>query len=662
MRALLKDRRQAGVKLAEKISLSDEEKKQTVLIALPRGGVEVATEIAKALNLPLDVLIVRKVGHPLYSEYGIGAVTEDDFSWLDEEALGVEKIPQATLDELFQQAKNEVARRKSQYRQDRPLIEIENKIVIIVDDGLATGVTARLAARYLRFRDAKKVILAVPVCVGKADHLKHEFDQVVCLSESSQFNSVGQFFRSFEQLTDEEVIAMLNETYKKHPLPSFDVRQFPLEIRPVEQLILKNAVALKTDFDFAKIIERIKSAKIVMLGEATHGTREFYEIRRWITQQLVEHHGFNIVAVEGDWPACAAVDQYVRSKTKFDQAYEVLRSFRRWPTWMWANTDMVKWVQWMKEFNSIKSYKNQVGFYGLDVYSFFDSVDEVLASLQKIDPKMAAEAKQQYACLKPFQRNEKSYARSLHQRPDGCSKEVVKVLQSLLQLKLERGQAHSLFDIQQNARIVKNAEHYYSALIHGTEESWNIRDHHMLETLNLLLKKHGPYAKAIVWAHNSHVGDHRATDMLDAKHVSLGGLAREEWGADKVVLIGLGTYRGEVTASRAWDGPIETIVVPPAYEHTYEHLFHHAAMALDSNSLFLWLKDELKNSELKKVRGHRAIGVVYNPLHERRWNDVPTSLTERYDGFLFVDQTHALTALKQKFEAKDIPETWPGGF
>jgi len=658
MRALFKNRRQAGEKLAEKINLSDEEKKQAVLVALPRGGVEVGVEISKALNLPLDVLIVRKVGHPLYSEYGIGAVTEDDFAWLDEEALGVEKIPQATLDELFAEAKKEVFRRQSEYRKDRALIEVENKIVIIVDDGLATGVTARLAARYLKFRNAKKVILAIPVCVGKSDHLRHEFDQVICLNESSQFSSVGQFFRSFDQLTDEEVLDLLAEVQKNHPLSSFDVRQFP----PVEQILLKNSVALRSKNDFEKIVENIKDRKIVMLGESTHGTQEFYAFRRWLTKELVEKHGFSFIAVEGDWPACAEVDEYVRSKEKLDHSFEVLKSFRRWPTWMWANNEVAKLVQWMKEFNAGKSFKSQIGFYGLDVYSFFDSMSEVLHSLKDINSEHTQELKSYYACLDRFNGNEKLYARSLHQAPEGCSKEVAEALRLVLRMKLQRGQSHKLFDLQQNARIVKNAEYYYSSIIHGTEDSWNIRDRHMVETLELLLDKHGPSAKAIVWAHNSHIGDYRATNMVQAGHVNLGGLARKFWGEENIALIGFGTYRGEVLASRAWDGPVEVMQIPAAYDETHEHLFHNAANALNCNSLFLWMTQEIKNSELKKVRGHRAIGVVYNSLFERKGNDVPTCLTERYDGFIFVDQTHALSALKQKFQTKDIPETWPRGF
>lgn len=658
MRALFRDRRQAGLKLAEAIQLSDDQKANTVLIALPRGGVEVGVEISKSLQLPLDVLIVRKVGHPLYSEYGIGAVTEDDFSWLDQEALGVEKIPQATLDELFAREKKEVIRRKSEYRRDKPLVEIENKTVILIDDGLATGVTARLAARYLRFRDAQKVILAVPVCLGKTEYLRSEFDEIICLGESSQFTSVGQFFREFDQLTDAEVIALLDEVDRIHPRSYFDVRQFP----KMEQLVLKNAVALKKRDDFEQIIDKVKSSQVVMLGEATHGSQEFYEWRRMISQELIEKHGFNLIAVEGDWPACAAVDRYIRDSKKEDQAYETLRSFQRWPGWMWANTEMMKLTQWMKQFNHNQSPKRQVGFYGLDIYSFFDSVDEVLRILAQISPEMEKKARDLYSCLNRFDRNEKSYARSLHQEPEGCSQQVVEVLKEVLQLKVERHQASQLFAVQQNARIVRNAEQYYSAIIHGTAEGWNIRDRHMFATLKSLLDKQGVQGKAIVWAHNSHIGDHQSAMFKQSGQVNLGGLAREEWGKDLVSLIGFGTYRGEVIASKAWDGPTAVLPVPPARESTYEHIFHHAAVALKSNSFFLWLKEDLQNSELKKAKGHRGIGVVYNPIGERRENDQPVSLTERYDGFLFVDQTHALTPLKQKFQRKDIPETWPIGF
>ncbi len=658
MMSLFKDRRQAGSRLAEKIKLSDLEKSNTVLIALPRGGVAVGFEIATSLQIPMDVLIVRKVGHPLYSEYGIGAVTEDNFSWLDPDALGVTKIPEETLTKLFEQEKKEVVRRRLKYRNDRPLVELKGKTVLIVDDGSATGVTARLAARFAKFRQAKKVILAIPVCLGTADHLREDFDEVICMSESSNYKSVGQFFRHFEQVTDEEVMSLIaqSDKNKSNVIP---IAEVPLTI---EQVVLKNAVPLRTRFDFKKLTEKLKNAKIVMLGESSHGTQEFYEWRRLISQELISQHGFNFIAVEGDWPACSKVNDFIKSPEKTQDVHHVFKNFERWPTWMWANTDSIKLAEWLKKFNEKKSAKTQAGFYGLDVYSFFESMDEVIKTLHKIDPEAAKQAKQHYACLEKFERDERSYAKSLYQFPEGCASQVVQALQDLLKLKLGRADASALFEAQQNARIVKNAEHYYSALVHGNEDSWNVRDHHMMETLDVLLKRHGPDSKAIVWAHNTHIGDYRATNMVDYGQVNIGGLAREEWGESQVALLGFGTYKGEVVASRAWDGQVEVMPVPPGRADTYEDVFHKVALELNSNSFFLWLKDDLRNSELKKIRGHRAIGVVYQPNSDRNGNYVPTSLSQRYDGFVFVDQTHALTPLKQKFLKNEIPETWPQGF
>ena len=658
MISLFKDRRQAGVKLAEKLKLSDSEISNAILIALPRGGVAVGVEVANALQIPMDVLIVRKVGHPLYSEYGIGAVTEDEFSFLDPEALGVDKIPEEIIAELFAQEKKEVARRRLKYRNDRPLVDLKNKVVIIVDDGLATGVTARLAARFAKFKEAQKVILAIPVCLGSADSLRQDFDDVVCISESSNFNSVGQFFRQFDQVSDEEVIHLLADA-QKQLTGAIQPPEVPLTI---EQVVLKNAVPLRTRFDFKLLTEKLKNAKIVMLGESSHGTQEFYEWRRLISQELISQHGFNFIAVEGDWPACSKVNDFIKSKEKTQDVHQVFKNFERWPTWMWANTDSVKLAEWLKKFNEKKPAKTQAGFYGLDVYSFFESIDEVIKNLHKIDPVAAKQAKHHYACLDRFERDERTYAKSLHQFPEGCASQVVEALQDLLKLKLSRADASDLFEAQQNARVVKNAEHYYSALVHGNEDSWNVRDHHMMETLDVLLKRHGPEAKAIVWAHNTHIGDYRATNMVDYGQVNIGGLAREEWGESQVALLGFGTYSGEVVASRSWDGQVEVMPVPPGRVDTYEDVFHKVALGLNSNSFFLWLKDDLKNSELKKMRGHRAIGVVYQPNSDRNGNYVPTSLSQRYDGFVFVDQTHALTPLKQKFSKNEIPETWPRGF
>lgn len=431
----------------------------------------------------------------------------------------------------------------------------------------------------------------------------------------------------------------------------------------IDQVIAENAVPLQGRRGLSGVVEKLAQSKVVMLGESTHGTQEFYEWRRLISEELIAHHGFNFIAVEGDWPPSAELNRYIHSETGKESARTALGHFQRWPTWMWANTEVMKLTQWMKAHNETLAKESKAGFFGLDVYSLFESMDEVLKQLRKIDPLLAIEVRTKYNCFAPFHKDEIAYAKSLKTSPDGCEKQVLSVLQDLLSQRLDAIKDHSeeLFDAQQNARIAKNAEDYYRTMILGDEDSWNVRDRHMLETLEILLNRYGPESKGIVWAHNTHIGDHRATDMVKEGLVNIGGLAREKWGDDRVSLLGFGTYQGEVVASNSWDGPTKVMEVPPGITSSYEAHFHAAAEKLNENAFYLWLKDNPKVSELSQVLGHRAIGVVYNPAYERG-NYVPTSLSKRYDGFIFVDRTTALQPFVQEFKREDIPETWPNRF
>ncbi|XGC80647.1 erythromycin esterase family protein [Bdellovibrio bacteriovorus] len=408
-----------------------------------------------------------------------------------------------------------------------------------------------------------------------------------------------------------------------------------------------------------EIAEKLSYAKIVMLGEASHGTHEFYEWRRLISQELITNHGFNFIAVEGDWPPCYAANRLIRSKQS-NADKELIHHFHRWPSWMWANTEVAELLNWMKDHNQKLKGKKTIGFFGLDVYSLFESIDEVLHTLKKMDPALAKAAKEQYACFDKFNRDERRYAQSLYFSP-GCQTQVLLVLQDLLKAKHLQLSGESLFDAQQNARIVRNAEDYYRTMIHGNEDSWNVRDRHMMETLNILLSHHGENAKGIVWAHNTHIGDYRATSMVDEGQVNLGGLARIEWGSNKVALLGFGTYEGSVVASPAWDGPVQLMQVPKGKSGSYEDLFHQKCVNEKSDFIFSWLQGSTE-LELHQTRGHRAIGVVYDPRFESFGNYVPTKLATRYDGFLFIDQTRGLTPLTVSFDRREFPETFPGGF
>lgn len=418
--------------------------------------------------------------------------------------------------------------------------------------------------------------------------------------------------------------------------------------------------------DLIPMIDRIKDARIVMLGEATHGTHEFYEWRRLISEWLITKHGFNFIAVEGDWPSCQSLDQYVRRGEGLD-ARSALSVFRRWPTWMWSNTEVVRLGEWMRSHNSARTQQVPVGFHGLDVYSLFESMETVVKRLEEINPFLARRARARYACFDSFWEDEWRYARSLLESSPSCEAEVVGVLKDLLTLKLAEDSDPNdrAFDIRQNARVAANAEHYYRNLAHGTEDSWNIRDRHMLETLEQLLERYagklGASAKGIVWAHNTHIGDYRATEMQAHGQINLGGIARERFGNDQVALVGFGTYQGTVTASHAWDGPIETFNIPPGKPGSIEDAFHQASIARGLRQGWLTFSPEDRRGPLAQPRGHRAIGVVYDPAHERFGNYVPTSLAQRYDAFIFIDQTRALEPIIQGFQHGEIPETYPSG-
>lgn len=409
--------------------------------------------------------------------------------------------------------------------------------------------------------------------------------------------------------------------------------------------------------DVKPLIDSIKDKKVVMLGESSHGTSEFYQWRKEISLELITRHGFNFIAVEGDWPPCYQVNHFLNNP-QGKSSHQVLKAFDRWPTWMWANTDVAELINELMKWN--KNREEKAGFYGLDVYSLVDSIDETIRSLKEIDPHLAQKASRTYSCFDPYRKDEKEYARSLFRFPEGCREEVVKTLQELLSLKLQRRMDSDLFNAIQNARIVKNAESYYRAMVSFDDDSWNVRDRHMMETLDTLFEYYGQDAKAIVWEHNTHIGDYRATDMVLHGQINIGGLAREKYGQENVSLVGFGTYTGTVIASHAWDGPALTLPVPEAKIESLEDHCHNLSQKMGSD-FFLLFDDAPSESVLNRSIGHRAIGVVYHPEYERRGNYVPTILPKRYDAFVFIDKTHALVPFQVGFDPRKFPESYPHG-
>lgn len=407
--------------------------------------------------------------------------------------------------------------------------------------------------------------------------------------------------------------------------------------------------------DLSALIESIKDKKIVMLGESSHGTSEFYKWRMEISRELIENHGFNFIAVEGDWPPCQKINSFVRQNDSAQDPLSVLKNFSRWPTWMWGNYEVLSLMEWMSEFNqNTFSDDLKVGFHGLDVYSLYESISEMGALLSKIDPDLADKVMRYYSCFEPYLHDEKAYARSLFKYPDGCQSQVAEALFELFKKKVND------LEILQNGYIIEQAERYYRSMVTG-EDSWNIRDQHMMTTLDRLLHHYGPESKGIVWAHNTHIGDYRATDMVFQGQVNIGGLAREKWGRDNVSLIGMTTYTGSVIASHAWDGAIEVMNIPAAKSGSLEDLLHQAIPQVGLSQYYFLLDQVSPESSLHDFRGHRAIGVVYHPAHESHGNYVPTKLTQRYDGMVFFDVTSALTPLRMEFDPQKIPETYPFG-
>lgn len=416
---------------------------------------------------------------------------------------------------------------------------------------------------------------------------------------------------------------------------------------------------LQNSKDLDALIEDIGDAQVVMLGEASHGTHEYYTWRTAITKRLIQEKGFNFIGVEGDWPDCYRINRYIKGyKEGGHDIQTILKAFDRWPTWMWANWEIAALAEWLHEFNSGRAVNKKVGFYGLDVYSLWDSMKEMLQYLEKEDATAAAAVKKAIKCFEPYEENEQLYARySLTEH--SCRDKVLELLKEIrLRAQFLDGDPEAGFNAEQNALIAVNAENYYRTMMGFDNESWNVRDRHMMETLDRLLTFHGKSSKAIVWEHNTHIGDARATDMKRGGMVNIGQLAREQYGINKVYLVGFGSYQGSVIAGEEWGALMEEMEVPPAREGSIEHQLHQQS---SRDRYLLFNTEDIQRKYESSIR-HRAIGVVYNPERERHGNYVPSVMSQRYDAFLFLDTTTALHPLHLQPHDEKMPETYPFGF
>jgi len=411
--------------------------------------------------------------------------------------------------------------------------------------------------------------------------------------------------------------------------------------------------------EFADLFDRYADRRVVLLGEASHGTSEFYRARAAITRRLIERHGFTIVAVEADWPDAASIDRHVRRRPAVASPEP---PFQRFPAWMWRNTDVLAFVRWLRTHNEGRPAEQQAGFYGLDMYSLSGSIAAVLGYLEQIDPAAAEVARERYACLMPWQKDPAVYGRAmLSQRHEECEEEVVAQLQDLLRKRLEYAREDGVLflDAAQNARLVATAERYYRTLYQGSAQSWNLRDTHMFETLNHVLDAHSPDSRAVVWAHNSHIGNAAATEMGQSRNeLNLGQLCREKFGSD-AALVGFGTHHGTVAAAHDWDGPMEIMRVRPAREDSYEYPMHQAGQPRFLLDLRPGVHDSLRE-RLAPPRLERFIGVIYRPQTELQSHYANASLPAQFDGFVWFDETHAVSPLAAE-KHEGVPETYPFG-
>jgi len=434
----------------------------------------------------------------------------------------------------------------------------------------------------------------------------------------------------------------------------------PSVSQTLPSLILRNSESFESpdDAQLQSLLQRIGDSRVVLIGEASHGTSEFYRIRAAITRRLIEDKGFRIVAAEADWPDASRIDHYVRHR---DTTPSEWVAFARFPTWMWRNTDVREFVDWLHEHNTSLEMADRTGFYGLDLYSLYNSVRAVIDFLDDVDPALAAIARWRYGCLSPWEADPAAYGyAALTGAYRNCEQDVAQMLTELYRKRQEYSHKDGsrFLDASQNAALVANAERYYRIMYYGSRASWNLRDTHMFETLKRVMEEHGAGSKAVVWAHNSHIGDASATEMSARGEYNIGQLCREAF-ADGAYRIGFGTDHGTVAAASDWDGPMEIKAVHPAHAQSYERLFHRTLQS----GLILPLRHNQNLEligELGQPRLERAIGVIYRPETELASHYFEASLPRQFDEYIWVDESTAVTPLTTG-ELTGVPDTYPFG-
>ena len=667
-RRVFRDRREAGWVLANLLS-AYRDRQDVIVLGLARGGLPVAFEVAAALHAPLDTLIVRKLGAPGHEEFAVGALASGGRVVVNDDVVRGLRITPHELRAVAEREGRELVRREAVYRDGRPPVDVTGKTVILVDDGLATGASMFAAVQALREAEPAHIVIAVPAA---PESTCREFaglvDDVVCASMPTPFLAVGESFWDFRQVTDEEVRRLL-------ATPTTEASISGPEAQTPAQVISRVAIDAPDGVPPRETLEElIGDARIVLIGESSHGTHEFYEARAAITKWLIEEKGFCAVAAEADWPDAYRVNRYVRGVGPDTSADEALSGFERFPAWMWRNTVVRDFVDWLRTRNRLheSNGRRQAGFYGLDLYSLHRSMHEVIAYLDKIDPKAAARARERYACFDHTSADDGQaygFSAAFGAGPS-CENQAIEQLVEVRRNAVAYARRDGLlaedelFYAQQNAQTVRNAEVYYRAMFSGRVTSWNLRDKHMAQTLEALLNhldRHSdvPSARIVVWAHNSHVGDARATEAWADGQLTLGQLARQRYGK-QACLLGFSTYSGTVTAASEWGGVAERKAVRPALNGSIEELLHDTGR---SAFLVSALFSREAEDALSAVRLGRAIGVIYRPETERQSHYFHVRPADQFDAMIHIDQTRALEPLEvtSLWVAGETPETYPTG-
>ena len=667
-RRVFHDRREAGRVLANLLS-AYRDRPDVIVLGLARGGLPVAWEVAAALHAPLDAFIVRKLGAPGHDEFAVGALASGGRVVVNDDVVRGLRITPQQLRYIAEREGRELVRREAAYRDGRPPVDVTGKTVILVDDGLATGASMFAAVQALREAEPAHIVIAVPAA---PESTCREFaglvDDVVCASMPTPFFAVGESFWDFRQVSDEEVHQLL-------ATPTTGASMTRPAARTPAEVVTSVAIDAPAGIPPRETLEElIGDARVVLIGESSHGTHEFYAARAEITKWLIEEKGFSAVAAEADWPDAYRVNRYVRGLGEDKNADEALSGFERFPAWMWRNTVVRDFVDWLRTRNRRQESngQRQAGFYGLDLYSLHRSMHEVITYLDKVDPKAAARARARYACFDHTSADDGQaygFSAAFGAGPS-CENQAIEQLVDIQRNALAYARRDGLlaedelFYVQQNAQTVRNAEVYYRAMFSGRVTSWNLRDKHMEQTLEALLKhldRHGdvPSARIVVWAHNSHVGDARATEVWADGQLTLGQLVRQRYG-DESRIIGFSTYAGSVTAASEWGGVAEQKAVRPALNGSIEELLHETGKSafLVSAAISPEAADPLS-----VVRLGRAIGVIYQPSTERQSHYFHVRPADQFDAMIHIDKTRALEPLEvtSLWIAGETPETYPSG-